>query len=112
MSVRTHLQKAADRGHLWSIAQLDGPEVPEVLYYLLEYFEELALVRGMGMSGWNPIGYTEIMSWCQLTGRALDPHEVSGLVAMDAASRFPGEVDTEDVVVEERQSDWPASKGR
>jgi len=83
--------------------------MPEVLDYLLDIFEELAMARGMGMSGWNPIGYTEIMSWCYLTGIQLGPHEVRGLIALDAASRFPGEIDAEE---QEAKPDisWPEHK--
>lgn len=106
ISVRAHLEKVAAQGHLGAIEQLEGPEVPEVLDYLLDYFEELALVRGMGMSGWDPIGYTEIMSWCHLTGTNLAPHEVKGLIALDAASRFPGEREIEEPE-EKPDISWP-----
>ncbi len=83
--------------------------MPEVLDYLLDIFEELAMARGMGMSGWDPIGFTEIMSWCYLTGIQLGPHEVRGLVALDAASRFPGEIDVEEQQ-EKPDISWPEKK--
>lgn len=100
----------ADRGHLGAIEELRGPEMPEVLEYLLDWFEELAMARGMGMSGWDPIGYTDIMNWSLLTDRQLQPYEVRGLIVLDSTSRFPGEGSKIEEPEEKPDISWPGAK--
>lgn len=111
VSARSHLEKAAASGHLGAIADLDGPGVPDALEYLLDYYEELAFSRGVGWSGMEPLTYSDVLAWCHLMDHFLEPHEVSALMAMDAASRFPGKVEREDEVREEKASDWGRSGG-
>jgi hypothetical protein len=48
-------------------------------------FAELSSARGSNGNGPNPISYTEIAAWAQLTGRTLTPWLVATLVAMDRA---------------------------
>ncbi len=48
------------------------------------------------MSGINTIGYTEIAAWLKLTDHHLEPHEVTAIIVLDAASRFPGDADVDD----------------
>lgn len=70
---------------------IDGPDIPEEIEYLWDWFQELERVRGVTEAGLCPIGYTEIDAWRRLTGRVLRPHEVEGLVVLDLATRFPRE---------------------
>tara|TARA_R110000744_G_scaffold154666_2_gene269741 strand:- start:1832 stop:2092 length:261 start_codon:yes stop_codon:yes gene_type:complete len=71
------------------LAELEGPGVPDLLGYLLEWFHELAAARGSGMNGFNPIGFAEIEAWARLTGRTPSALEVGALMRMDFESRHP-----------------------
>lgn len=64
-------------------AELDGPECPECLLYLFEWFFEIG--RGRGSSGWgpNPLGYRDLAAWADLTGIRPTPLEVSMLMDLD-----------------------------
>ncbi len=104
--VREHLESLAKRGHQGAIDALEGPEVPDVLDYLLGAFEELAVARGSGMNGMNPISYSDIRSWSSLMDFPLDPHEVLGIIALDSASRSPGEPEGDDDEEERVDAAW------
>ena len=104
--VRKHLERLAKKGHSEAIEALDGPEFPEVLDYLLVCYEELAVSRSVGMSGMNPISYSDIMAWSALLDYPLEPYEVSGIIALDSASRFPGKLEDDDDPEERVDASW------
>lgn len=91
-TMRVHLESAAARGSALAIARLEGPEPPEDLLYLLEYAEELARGRRYSVNGPEPIGWTDIHAWAQLTGRHPEPDEVHAILLIDAVLLNPGEV--------------------
>ena len=64
-------------------AELDGPECPEALAHLWEYFCELSAARGAGMAGIEPLHYGEIEAWSRLSRRELGFFELECLVAVD-----------------------------
>lgn len=68
--------------------RLDGPEMPDAVGYLWEYFlalherrRHLVLPSGTLIS--EPIPYTEVAAWATLTGRALASYEVEILMTLD-----------------------------
>lgn len=71
--------------------KLVGPEFPEPMRYLWDWYHELAAGRGVGMSGLLPIAYQDIDAWSRLTGHAVTPVEVRALMTLDAVFRHPGE---------------------
>lgn len=68
-TVREHLQSVYQQTGECPPELLNEPEVPEVLQYLVRWFRELSACRGSnGMGFPNPISYTEIKAWADLTG--------------------------------------------
>jgi hypothetical protein len=90
-SVRAHLKAAADRGSVTAAEELAGPELPEALGYLWDWFSELDGVRTFnGMNGHpEPITYQAIDAWSRLTGRGPTPEEVQALVLIDGVYLNP-----------------------
>ena len=82
---RAHLEASARRGNPDAIAALNGPEFPEDMEYLWQWALEMHGRSGVGMAGLAPLGFSTIADWCVLTGTTLDPLEVEGLLAVDAA---------------------------
>jgi hypothetical protein len=62
---------------------LDLPSVPRELEYLLGWFWEIRSAVGGSGFGANPISFSEIKAWCDLTDIELSPWEVFVLKRMD-----------------------------
>lgn len=81
------------RDHAQSILKATGqmPEEyqslkpPEAVIHCWHWFIELNRTRASNGFGQNPISYTEIVSWSQLTGVDPEPLEVQAIMALDAA---------------------------
>lgn len=79
------------REHLESISrqlgrpdpELKGPAVPEILAYLMEWFYELSSGRRFGFSGPEPLGWSDIQAWDELTDRRLHKWEAQILKQLD-----------------------------
>ena len=79
-----HLQ-AAQRQTQTRIDQLHGPECPEALRYVWEWFCELSPRRARGFDGVGPISWPELHAW-QISRRIqLTEQELDDLLAIDAA---------------------------
>ncbi len=89
MPERVHLQAAAARGIQRAKDRLRGPEFPEPLRYLYDWFHELLAGRGVDMNGLMPLSFTELDAWARQTRRRPEPHEVRALFLLDAATRHP-----------------------
>jgi hypothetical protein len=64
---------------------LEGlPELPEAAAHVMQWYHDLSSTRSMGMA-LNPISYTEIQAWCNLTGNWPASWEVSAIRQIDAA---------------------------
>lgn len=88
MALRVHLERAAAHGKKVAQARLAAvPEIPAEIEYLWDYYSELALGRGSGPMGTSSISYQDVEAWCRLMDRRLAPHEVFGLLLVDAAIR-------------------------
>lgn len=61
------------------------PHVPEAGILLWNIFMKLAATRSYHMAGPNPISYTEIKAFCNLTGQPLQPNHVEIIRALDDA---------------------------
>lgn len=65
-------------------AELEGPEFPDVIEYLWEFFLELHAARPMGGMGAGPLTFEGIKAWCELTHRCLQTWEVRAIKEIDA----------------------------
>lgn len=71
------------------LALLSGPELPEDLEYLWNWYCEISAGRGEGMNGPAPLSYVSIDAWSRLTDTEIAPHEVRAIFWLDAISRHP-----------------------
>jgi hypothetical protein len=55
------------------------------LHYVWQWYMELAVSRGAGMTGPEPIRWQEIKAWCELTGVRLEQWELRAIRAIDRA---------------------------
>lgn len=58
-------------------------EIPHVAERVWSAFNDMDKARGAGFSGPLPIPYTEVASWCSLTGERLWPWELAAIRALD-----------------------------
>ena len=72
-----------------ALAELQGPDSPECMEYLLGWSNELHGRSGVDMSGLSPLTYTTVDAWARLTGRDPQPHEVDALMVLDRVRRHP-----------------------
>lgn len=73
-----HLSKIAEQTGDYS--ELEGPEFPEIVRHVWDWFLELNSARGEG-----GISYSEIKAWLELTGRSITPFEVQLIKKIDIA---------------------------
>jgi len=83
-SVRDHLEQVASQGI--DVPELDMPDPPRELFYIVQWFEELSEGRQYSMSGPQPISWSDIMAWreCFLT----HPHRWELRIIRDLDNRF------------------------
>ena len=93
---RAHLMQAARMGNKKAIELLEGPELPDGMEYLWDWFTELNASRGLGvvmMSGTHlrqPLTYEVIFGWAQLMDHEdIMPHEVRALITLDHVYLHP-----------------------
>lgn len=65
--------------------ELIAPDFPDLLLYLWEAFLDLHKGRSYGMNGGNPLTWSDIVAWCNLTGIVLSSWEVTTIKALDMA---------------------------
>ena len=65
--------------------ELVAPEFPDIVSHVWEAFLDLHKGRSYGMSGGNPLTWTDIAAWCNLTGIVLSSWEVNTIKALDMA---------------------------
>lgn len=81
------------RDHAASISKATGstPEeyrslqLPETMAHCWHWFLTLNRTRASNGFGQNPISYTEIVAWSQLTGVVPQPLEIQAIMALDTA---------------------------
>jgi hypothetical protein len=85
--VRWHLEKLAKKGNKEAIKALDGPEAPEELGYLIDWYWQV--VQGLR----EALTWADVRAWAELTGRRPEPMEAEALMRVDVAMRHPGEAE-------------------
>lgn len=68
-------------------AEMFTPDPPASLAYLLQWFQQLAASREMGMSAPSAMGWLQIQAWAQLMGHTLAPWQVEALCTLDSLWR-------------------------
>lgn len=81
-TLREHLE-AAQRFTKKVPGQLIGPELPDECTHWWEWWSELNSCRQCGMSA-NPISWSDIYSWSQLTKTTIDKWDAKAIRAIDA----------------------------
>jgi len=61
------------------------PDIPKSVAHVWDYFIQLNRARGSNGFGANPLSYTEIKNWCQLSEIRLEQWELNAIVEIDAA---------------------------
>jgi hypothetical protein len=89
VSLRASLTGLAKRGIAHAIKQLQGPDVPEVGAYLLEWHRALHGRSGITMEGVAPLSWTTLQAWADLTGVRPTPDEVTALLFLDDVRLAP-----------------------
>jgi hypothetical protein len=90
-------------------AQLDGPDLPEPLFYLYEWSHELFGRSGVGPNGFAPLSYTTIRDWAILTGNDPSLDDVQALIRLDQTMLATEPVKTPEPVAVSRPA-WPEKK--
>lgn len=72
------------------LAQLEGPELPEHLKYLWDWFGEIRMGADESMSGLR-ITWSALRAWSQFMGVVPEPRECSAIFRLDAVVRNPGD---------------------
>lgn len=63
-------------------------EIPAGAEFVWSCFHDLNSARGAGINGPLPISFTDILSWCLLTGERLRPWELRAIRALDRRAVF------------------------
>ena len=87
--------------------QLEGPEPPGTLLYLLAWADELVGRSGATMGGLAPLSYPVIESWSRMMGVHVNALEVRALVALDAVMRNPEPSEAVEHDEPEHNHAWP-----
>ena len=74
-------------------ALLKGPEFPDALSYLWEWYLMLRMGLGEGPNGIAALSWVSLDAWARQSGNRPEPHEVGALFYLDTASRNPGVAD-------------------
>ena len=91
--------------------ELEGPEPPDAMLYLLEWAYALCGRSGTSMEGLAPLSYGSIEAWARLMDIHILPLEVTALISLDAVIRKPERDEPEpEVTAPEDHTPWPESK--
>jgi hypothetical protein len=80
---REHLEAAVAAGSSEAREELEGPLLPAHAAHLWDIFFEIAQARGGNGFGLNPIGWTDIARWQEVTGFRLSRFERSVIFELD-----------------------------
>lgn len=91
-SYRANLNVLARKGGTRAeeaIAELTARPLPDEMRYILNWHNELFGRCGVGMDGYDPLTWTSLHAWAEMTGRDPEPYEVDLLMNLDAIRRHP-----------------------
>ncbi|MGB0890169.1 MAG: phage tail assembly chaperone [Solirubrobacterales bacterium] len=75
-----------------ALADLEGPDPPHGLLYLLGWFVEVRQGRRYSVEGDAlPLAWSDLHAWCAMMDRTLTQSEAWALMQLDRADRNPGE---------------------
>jgi hypothetical protein len=80
---RDHLKVAA-RSSARAREELQGPEFPESVGYLLGWTREVHCRSGLGQIGFLPVTWATIDAWARRTRTDPRPHEIDAMFVLDA----------------------------
>ncbi len=83
LTEREHLQEV-ERQTGKTPQALIGPQFPTLVSHIWSAFVSLSSARTAGMSGPNPITYTEIKSWLELTDNTLSSRDIEAIKLLDS----------------------------
>ena len=63
----------------------EEPELPEVAEHIWWWFWQLNQRRQKGFDSPNPLSFSEVMAWVNLTNTYILPEEIEAIMAMDSA---------------------------
>ena len=115
VTLRAILEPRALKGDESAAAQLEPPEYPESLTYLLDWSRELYGRSGVGMDGFSPLSWEALDAWARRTGRNPTADECQALMLLDSAYRATDE-QTETIVTDTAETKvaivkpWPSKK--
>ncbi len=78
-----------------ALADLEGPEPPESLWYLKEWSDELLGRCGVTAEGVAPLDWVNFDAWARRKRVDPEPHEIDALFELDAVRRHPPTDDEE-----------------
>ena len=65
-----------------------APRLPDAVKHVWEWFKDLSDARSSNGFGSNPIGYSGIKDWSEMTGEKPTPWEVKLLIKLDKVFRI------------------------
>ncbi len=83
ITMRQHLEQVERQSGMTPQALRNTVEFPRLLHHIWIAFCHLNSARQAGFSGPNPITYTELKAWKELTETPLEPWEIEALKKLD-----------------------------
>ena len=88
---KTDQEGVTEREHLQEVERqtgktpqaLIGPQFPTLVSHIWSAFAALSSARTNGFSGPNPLSYTEIKSWVELTNASVSARDVEAIKSLD-----------------------------
>ena len=82
ISQREHLEQV-QRQTGQTPKELEGTPFPTLVSHIWSAFAALSSARTNGFSGPNPLSYTEIKSWVELTNASVSARDVEAIKSLD-----------------------------
>lgn len=84
MSLKEHLELIEEQTGK-TPKELETKPFPMLVQYIWSAFVGLSDGRSAGFSGPNPLSYTEIKAWMDLTNEHLSPRDIEAIKKLDTA---------------------------
>jgi len=84
VSLKDHLTKIEEQTGV-TPKELQGQPFPLMVQHIWSAFVTLSESRSAGFSGPNPLSYTDIKAWMDLTNEHLSPRDIEAIKKLDTA---------------------------